>query len=137
MNRDQIQQLLYNILDGLDCHPRLIQEILNIIAGSGYENSFFKLLLTRLNLLNQARLSAVKQKEFELLRDGIYSMHLSGKDFNIRILYAFLPDETPSLLACFYERAGKRKTDYSGKIELAKSRFEERLEAYENENEKE
>lgn len=136
MNKKQIWALLLSTLGSYDLHAKLGKELLEIIAGSGYEAAFFRLLAVRLSFLSKAGIQAVEHKEFELLGHGVYSMHLSSRGFNIRILYSFLPDGRPSLLTCFYERAGKDKTDYSNKIELAKDRFEERLEAYSHENAK-
>ena len=137
MNRQDTMSLLLSTLYGFDIHPDLAREIIDIIIGSGYERKFFTLFATRLKYLNLHGIRAIEQREFELLgnSNGIYSMHLDSNCFNIRILYSFLPDGSPSLLTCFYERAGKRKTDYSGKISLAADRFKEQLEAYENEQE--
>ena len=136
MNRQAIFRQLLDALAAIDIHPKLIEEIIKIIVGSGCEQKFLTLLLARLNYLSLCGLDAVKHEEFELLGSGVFSMHLSGRGFNIRILYSFLPDGSPSLLTCFYERAGKKQTDYTGQIELAKSRYKERLEAHENERSK-
>lgn len=69
---------------------------------------------------------AVKHKEFELLArtDGIYSMHIATTGINLRILYVFRTPDTILLLA-FFERQGKRHTDYTDKIREAKQRLTE------------
>lgn len=59
-------------------------------------------------------------------------MHLAGRGFNIRILYAFLPNRQPVLLSAFHERAGKTKTDYTTYIPEANRRFEEMGKDYDN-----
>ena len=133
MNRQAILRLLFAGLSLFDIHPKLSEEIIKIIVGSGYEAKFFKLLAARLEYLSRYGVDATNHEEFELLRSGVFSVHLSGKGFNIRILYSFLPDGTPSLLTCFHERAGKRRTDYSEYIPLAMSRFKERMEVFEHE----
>ncbi len=133
MNRQAILNLLFAALSLFDIHPKLSDEIIRIIVGSGYETRFFKLLGVRLEYLSRYGVDATNHEEFELLRNGVFSMHLSSRGFNIRILYAFLPDRTPTLLACFHERAGKRRTDYSDYINLAISRLKERMEAFESE----
>ncbi len=57
-------------------------------------------------------------------------MHLTGKGFNLRILYAFLANQSPVLLLAFHERAGKRKTDYSGYIPQAAERLRQKKEEF-------
>lgn len=54
-----------------------------------------------------------------------YSLHLSGKNFNFRLLMAFDEKDTPKFLVAFYERAGKKKTDYAQYKKVLDSRFEE------------
>lgn len=54
-----------------------------------------------------------------------YSLHLSGKNFNFRLLMAFDEKDTPKFLVAFYERAGKKKTDYTQYKKVLDSRFEE------------
>ena len=73
-------------------------------------------------------LLAFRHKEFENIGGGLYSMHLAGKGFNLRILYAFLANQSPVLLLAFHERAGKRKTDYSGYIPQAAERLRQKKE---------
>ncbi len=127
-------RLLLSTLSQFDVHPRLVEELIKIVAGSGYEEKFVRLLLVRLTFLSQYGVDAVKHEEFELIGGGVFSMHLSQSGFNIRILYSFFPNGQPCLLIPFHERAGKRKTDYTTYIAPATSRFKERLEVYENEH---
>lgn len=133
MNRHDIMSLLLNALSQFDVHPRLAEELVKIVAGSGYEGKFIKLLITRLAFLSRYGVDAVKHEEFELIGSGIFSMHLAQTGFNIRILYSFFPNGQPCLLISFHERAGKRKTDYTTYTAPATARFKERLEVYENE----
>lgn len=56
-------------------------------------------------------------------------MRLKGSNFNIRILYAFLPDGAPILLVGFGERSGKRVSSYESYIPVAKERLKHILEA--------
>ncbi len=126
-------QLLVEVIAAFDVHSRLIDELIKIICGSGYEQRFFKQLVARLRFLSEYGVEAVVHEEFELIRDGVFSMHLAQDAYNIRVLYSFFDDGTPCLLSCFYERGGKRKTDYTPHIDPAIARFKERLEAQENE----
>lgn len=127
MNQDQILNLLIDAFQNFDgyMHAKLQQEIINLISRTGYEAKFLKLLIVRLAVLRETGIMACKQQEFENIGDGIYSMHLSGNGFNIRILYGFLKDHTPALLLAFEEREGKSKTDYTSYIPTAKARLEE------------
>lgn len=130
MNRDAIMGILRRALSEIDIHPALIEELIRLIVGSGVEAKFFTLFQTRLKILLQCGVTAIQQKEFEALGDHLFSMHLSGRGFNIRILFSFLPNQAPTLLLCFFERGGKGKTDYSSYLEPAKIRRVERLEVY-------
>ena len=127
MNRDQIIGILLSTIVSFDgyLHHLLMAEIINLIARSGFESKFLTLLSVRLSFLNELVVNACQQQEFENLGDGLYSMHLSGKGFNVRILYGFVSDGSPALLLAFHERGGKRKTDYSRYLEPAKQRLKE------------
>lgn len=132
MNRKDILARLREAFADIDIHPRMIEELMELIAESGVELQFLNLLLTRLKQLKANGAQAVKMEEFESLGDRLFSMHLAKANFNIRILYTFLPNRKPCLLLCFYERSGKRATDYTNKIPTALNRYSEKLEAYKN-----
>lgn len=134
MNRKSIVEMLMEALGHVDVHGRMIQELIELIVGSGYEKKFFTVFSAHLKSLSRYGVDVVRQKEFENIGGGLFSMHIAGNGFNIRILYSILPNGDPSLLLSFYERAGKRKTDYTPYILPAKERCKERLGAYENEN---
>lgn len=123
MNKNSVLNMLLQYLSDILCHECFIDELLSLIAGTGYEPRFFGLLQARLQILSAYGLRSTVAKEFEPLSDGLYSMHLAGKDFNIRIIYAFLPNRQPVLLSAFHERGGKRKTDYTNYIPEARTRF--------------
>lgn len=125
MNKDNVLELLLALLGNVIYSTRLVPEIVDIIAKNGQELNFAKTLAIRLRMLSMLGVQATQAKTFEPIKDGIYSMHLDNKIYNIRILYAFLPSQQPALLLAFYERGGKRKTDYSPYIEPAKARLEE------------
>ena len=125
MNREAVLKFLQGILQDILCHSNIISEISEIITAGGVEKRFFTLLVTRLRQLSQLGVDAIKLEEFENIGGGLYSLHLSGKGFNIRILYSFLSERQPVLLLAFYERAGKAKTNYSPYIQPAKDRLQE------------
>lgn len=133
MNRDDILSFLVAALSNFIVHDNLIRELLNIIERSGFEKKFFRLFLARLKFLHEYGTNAIQHQEFESLAhtaEGLYSMHLTGKEFNVRILYAFLPNGSPVLLLGFAERSGKRVSSYETHIPVAINRLNTMLEAY-------
>lgn len=132
MNFDSFLRLLQAQLSGVYICDELIAEIMDELKNSGNENTFLSMLRARLSILAQLGVRATEHKEFEPIADGIYSLHLAN-NFNMRILYAFLPDRRPILLTAFYERGGKKNTSYVGPLKVAKARFQKAKEEYENE----
>lgn len=136
MNKNTVINMLRDILYTVLAHVELLGELTDLIAGSGKEMKFIALLTARLQMLAARGIHATVMQEFEPLRgsNGLYSMHLAGKDFNIRILYGFLPNGQPVLLHAFDKRGGKKMTDYSTHIPVASLRLEEMRKDFENEN---
>lgn len=132
MDRKAVFQRLGKILEGIVFHDSFFSELLNLISGFGFEEKVFKLLLARLIALNSYGVMVTAIREFENIGNGLFSMHLSGHGFNLRILFSFLPNAQPVLLLAFYERHGKGKTDYSTYLEPALSRLNEKKEEYEH-----
>lgn len=129
MNRERAIQYLLSVLDSILVLDECVKEILAIIAGSGVETRFFKLLVSRLKLLEAYGISVIEHhNEFEALGNHLFSMHLDVGDKNIRILYSFLPDGRAVLLLAFHERAGKSNTNYSKHIPPAQRRFQTKME---------
>ena len=136
MNRDSILAYLEEYLGTFRCHANLFGDIVDIIASSGYERSFFALLIVQLRVLAAQGRNAILFPGFERLKHSnseLYSMHLDGRDFNLRILYSFLPDHTPVLLTAFFERDGKRTSDYTPYIPAAKERLDYERSLFDNE----
>lgn len=130
MNRDEVLRYWMNCFSSIEVSDYLVPELVSLIAESGSESAIFRILIMRITMLQSLTVNAVQHKEFESIGDGLFSMHLAGKGFNIRILYSFLPDRSPVLLLAFYERGGKRKTDYSEYIAPALSRLNKIREEY-------
>lgn len=131
MNKSSVLDNLICLLRGIIFHDTFLSELLNLVAEKGFEKQVFKLLTKQLLLLNSRGVMVTNTKEFENIGSGLFSMHLTGSGFNLRILFAFLPNSQPVLLLAFHERAGKRKTDYSSYLEPALSRLAEKKEEYE------
>ncbi|WP_370812706.1 hypothetical protein [Butyricicoccus pullicaecorum] len=122
MNKNDFIHLLAESLDNIQVDRALLSELLKLLKQSGQEKQFLTILSKRLKFLQSQGTQATQHEEFERLEDNIYSMHIACKQLNIRILYSFLNDGTV-LLHAFYERAGKRHTDYTGTIALARARL--------------
>ncbi len=52
----------------------------------------------------------------------MFSMHLSSKGFNYRILFRYL-ENNQILLLGFEEKQGKKRTEYSNFLKSARDRF--------------
>lgn len=133
MNKDKVLEFLRKYLGEYRCFDLLIAELCDLMAKSGNEPEVFRLLVLRLKQLSTLGHNATNMEEFENIGRGIYSMHLSGKGYNIRILYGFLTNNMPCLLLAFYERGGKRKTDYTSYLDPAAMRLSKMKEDFENE----
>ena len=124
MNRDRILAYLEEYLGTFRCHASLFGEIAGIIAKSGYERTFFTLLVVQLRVLAAQGRNAIQFPGFERLKHSnseLYSMHLDGRDF------------TPVLLTAFFERGGKRTSDYTPYIPAAKERLDHERSLFDNE----
>lgn len=133
MNKQQAHAFLMDLLSNILFHALLLGEVSGFIAGSGFEKSFETIIKKQLRLLSVLGRQATDMAEFERLDDTLYSMHISGKGFNYRILYGFLPNNQPVLLLGFEEKAGKRKTEYGPHIDPAMRRMREMEEVFEHE----
>lgn len=125
MNKRDFLEKLKEALIAFVIHDELIIELLTLLQGSGNEKAFLAILVKRLRFLIDLGIQATIHEEFEPISEGIYSFHLSGKRYNIRILYGFLSNRRPALLMAFYERAGHKATDYTGKVHIALERLAE------------
>jgi len=110
MNKEKAFDLLkeylleYNSL-GFVFHSLFIKEFRNLLKeASGHE----KLKGTNTNI-------------------DYYSLHIQDKIVNIRMLITFENNNTPLFLSAFYERAGKRVTNYDLWIPVIKERYEEMI----------
>jgi hypothetical protein len=119
----QVNERYSNIRFSDDC----ISDITEIINESGNELSFLKKFWRTLNILDEYKdMAPIKMsKLFESLKghSNLYSMKIKLK-LNIRILYSIDKNGT-ILLYGFYEKGGKRITDYNNAIPIALERYKE------------
>jgi len=134
MKREDIISQLECILGAVLCYSDLKDEILEITDGSGRIGLFIKHFVKRLIILSQKGKNAIScgYKLFERIDSELYSMIFLEDELNIRILYAFLPNGEPVLLMAFYERSGKRHTDYTIPKTIAMQRLNEIKEGQKN-----
>lgn len=121
----QVNERYGNIRFSADC----LSDITEIINESGNEFSFLKKFLYALSILDEYKDTApIKMSNlFESLKGhrNLYSMKIKLR-MNIRILYSIDKNGT-ILLYGFYEKGGKRATDYSNAIPIAQERYKESI----------
>ena len=125
-NKFQFLDFLANIFDNLNFrfHEKCISEILELLHNSGSERKFLAAFETSLVNLDKLGRGVCAHKNFEKLKNcEFFSMRIRIEKNNYRILYAH--EKEAVFLLAFYERGGKRKTDYTSRIPVAKKRLEE------------
>ena len=116
------------LLNYFKIHPKCEKEIIELFKSRGNDVKLLTVFTTRLGQLKELGVSAVKlgRKSFEILKqtNGIYSMHIDTAEVNYRVLYSFTR-ENSILLHVFFEKAGKKATDYKTAIPIAQHRRKE------------
>ena len=115
MNKKQVlAELVKNLEEcserGYVFHPKFMYEFQVLLKNAtGNEKEIFTLLVKQLNFLKELGTNVCKADSNEIIKNqdrDYYSLHLSGKNFNFRLLMAFDEKDTPKFLVAFYERAG-------------------------------
>lgn len=134
MKKEEIIQMLQECLEegnqnGFVFHKQFLQELGALLKNaSGSEKEIFNLLVRQLGYVRDfnRRVNEVDSNEIiKHTKRCYYSLHLQGGRFNIRLIISFMMDNTPVFLVAFYERSGKKKTNYSNYIEILDNRFKE------------
>ena len=138
MNKEKAFELLkeylleYNSL-GFVFHSLFIKEFRNLLKeASGHEKQIFSLLIKQLSFVKDMGVRVNEADSNEKLKGtntniDYYSLHIQDKIVNIRMLITFENNNTPLFLSAFYERAGKRVTNYDLWILVIKERYEEMI----------
>lgn len=122
MNKKKALELLKENLEkylvkGYLFHKRFIEELKSLLIDvSGHEKELFALLIKQLDFVKVLGKEVGRADSNEIIKymeREYYSLHLQAKNFNIRFLMTFDDDENPIFLAAFYERSGKKASDYS------------------------
>lgn len=119
--REAILKLSENLEEylhqGFRFHSSFINEFKELLHGAkGHEKEIFALLIKQLNfvkILKKQVYTADGNEKIKNVEREYYSLHLSAKNFNLRLLITFDEKDNPLFLVAFYERSGKRKTDYT------------------------
>lgn len=139
MNKDEALRLLSEYLSSRQndfvIHPEFIREIKGLLKKEikGSEAKFFQQMITQLDNIKLSGKNVHKIDGNEILSGvgndalgnpwSLYSIHLSSDRYNVRFIIKFDDQSVPFLLYAFYERTGKRKTDYTVPIKISKERF--------------
>lgn len=132
MNTKETLKRLINIFDEFTLHIRFVDELNKLLKKelSGKEDIFFKILISQLNNIKTFRNMIHTVDSHEQLKgmDGhYYSIHLQQSQFNIRMLVNIPDDGTVYFLCAFYERSGKKHTNYSNYTPVLIQRLNELL----------
>lgn len=110
-------------------HGRFFEEFKVLLKkASGNEREIFNLLIKQLNFVKALgeRVDQVDSNEIIKYQErNYYSLHLRGRNFNLRLLITFDEESIPIFLAAFYERSGKRASDYTLWKQVLKRRYSE------------
>lgn len=134
MNKKEILSTLAKDLEeylqqGFHFHPLFMKEFKSLLQdASGHEKEIFSLLIKQLNFVKVLQKQVYTADGNEIIRyleKEYYSLHLNGKNFNLRLLMTFDENDNPLFLAAFFERAGKRASDYTNWKKILDSRYNE------------
>ena len=133
MDRYTAKIQIEDALNGILFHRKVIDEILELVMGSGIEDQFFKKLITNIEMLKSLGPNVIQTKNFEKLKnaDDLYSMKFKGKNMNLRLLYSYDVQSSAIMLHCFYEKDDSGKGNYSSHIPIALERKQEMEKNYE------
>ncbi len=114
---------------GFRFHSLFMKEFKNLLSdASGNEKEIFSLLVKQLNFVKSLKnqvFTADGNEIIKYLDREYFSLHLSGKNFNLRLLMTFDENNVPIFLAAFYERSGKRNSDYTQWKKVLADRYAE------------
>lgn len=134
MNKKEIISTLAKNLEeylhqGFRFHSMFMEEFKGLLHDAqGHEKEVFSLLVKQLNfvkVLGSQVYNANGNEIIKYLDKEYYSLHLSGKNFNLRLLMTFDKKDNPIFLAAFYERAEKKVSDYTQWKSVLKKRYDQ------------
>lgn len=130
MNTKEALTLLIGELSGFRMHERFIKELSALLKKElkGKEKRFFNILTTQLKNISNFGVMVHTVDDNEIIHGGdghFYSIHFKQSQFNVRFLVYIFDDGTAYFLSAFYERSGKRATDYTNHIPALEQRLKD------------
>jgi mRNA-degrading endonuclease RelE of RelBE toxin-antitoxin system len=112
---------------GFRFHPSFMEDFKQLLYdASGHEKEIFALLIKQFHYvktLGKQVYQADGNEIIKYLEKEYYSLHLSGKNLNLRLLMTFDAENNPVFLAAFYERGGKKSSDYTSWKKVLNNRY--------------
>jgi len=114
--------------DKIDCCDDLLDDAIKILKKKkSIAKELFPLLNKQVDAILDLTPYGLRRFNSNEILKGMpfecYSLHLQSKEFNIRILGAYI-ENVFYMLVMFEEKSGKRATDYTRPKEKARRRFE-------------
>lgn len=113
-------------------HKKFIAELSEILQKNavGHEKEVFNILIKQLGFVKAMNTRVNEADNNEILSNigndkKYYSLHIQDKVVNIRMLMTFSDEYNPIFLAAFFEKAGKRVSDYSQWLPIIRERYEQ------------
>ena len=130
MNTKEILETLVKHFSDFILHDQFVKELHALLKKDlrGQEKDFFNCLATQLSNIKTFGTMVHTTDANEKLKgaDGhYYSIHLARKQFNVRFIVNIQNDGTPYFLCAFFEKSGKKATDYSAYTKVMEKRFKE------------
>lgn len=123
-----VRSLLDNTFENANIiiHPKFEDEFLSLIIKTGEEELIIEILKRLLMVMKSYGNNMYEHKKIEKLKKckNISSLHIDTKNNNLRVLFSRL-HTGEILLHTFYERQGKKRTEYQSHIPEALSRLTE------------
>lgn len=114
---------------GFIFHGKFLEELKDLLKNlAGNEKEIFALLIKQFTFIKELSDNVHKADSNEIIKyqeRNYYSLHLSAKNFNIRLLITFTEEKSPVFLVAFYERSGKKASDYSKWKKVLTNRYNE------------
>lgn len=128
MNKENKLRELWSLFSRFKYHEAVPEEIYDLVVRTGRAKEFTNLFAKAVRQLEILGQDVIKLKQFEKLKgkgtNNLYSLHIEGKNLNIRILYSY-GQNSEILLHCFYEKDDSKKGSYEAHIPIAIKRMKE------------
>ncbi len=138
MNKRKALELLVDYLNeystsmGFYFHNKFCEELRTVISKNavGCEKEVFSIMVKQFGFIKTMGYRVNEADSNEILKgigqeQDYYSLHIQNRTVNIRMLLTFMDDCTPVFLAAFFEKEGKKVSDYSQWKPIIKNRYKQ------------